>query len=100
MKIEILSVAMRDIQNGQFFYEQQQEGLGVYFLDSLFSDIDALLLYAGIHQKFFGYYRALSKRFPYAIYYRVNGEVVEVWRVLDCRQRPAHVSSALQSRTK
>ena len=95
MKIEILSVAMQDIQNGQRFYEQQQEGLGVYFLDSLFSDIDALLLFAGIHQKFFGYYRALSKRFPYAIYYRLNGDVVQVWRVLDCRQRPSRISSAL-----
>ena len=64
MNIEILSVAMSDIQMGQQFYEQQQGGLGIYFLDAMFSDIDALLLYAGIHQKFFGYYRALSKRFP------------------------------------
>lgn len=47
----------------------------------MFSDIDALLLYAGIHQKFFGYYRALSKQFPYAIYYRLNGDIVQVWRV-------------------
>ena len=100
MKIEILSVAMQDIQIGKRFYEQQQEGLGVYFLDSLFSDIDALLLYAGIHQKFFGYYRSLSKRFPYAIYYRLNGEVVQVWRVLDCRQRPSRISSALQRQPK
>jgi len=51
MKIEILSIALVDIQSGQHFYEQQQEGLGAYFLDSLFSDIDALLLYAGIHQQ-------------------------------------------------
>lgn len=36
MKIEILSIALVDIQSGQHFYEQQQEGLGVYFLDSLF----------------------------------------------------------------
>ncbi len=72
MRIEILSVAMSDIQSGQNFYEAQQEGLGAYFLDSLFSDIDSLLLYAGIHQQFFGYHRALSKRFPYAIYYQVN----------------------------
>lgn len=52
MKIEILSIALVDIQSGQHFYEQQQEGLGAYFLDSLFSDIDALLLHAGIHQQF------------------------------------------------
>jgi hypothetical protein len=39
MKIEILDIAMRDIQSGQRFYELQQEGLGDYFLDSIFSDI-------------------------------------------------------------
>jgi plasmid stabilization system protein ParE len=96
VKIEILSIAMSDIQSSQHFYEQQQEGLGVYFLDSLFSDIDALLLYAGIHQQLFGYYRALSKRFPYAIYYRVNGQTIQVWRVLDCRQKPSRTVKALK----
>ena len=97
MKIEILSIALVDIQSGQHFYEQQQEGLGAYFLDSLFSDIDALLLYAGIHQQFFGYYRALSKRFPYAIYYRVNEQTIQVWRVLDCRQKPSRIVDALRT---
>ena len=97
MKIEILSIALVDIQSGQHFYEQQQEGLGAYFLDSLFSDIDALLLYAGIRQQFFGYYRALSKRFPYAIYYRVNEQTIQVWRVLDCRQKPSRIVDALRT---
>lgn len=97
MNIEILSIAMSDIQFGQQFYEEQQEGLGAYFLDSLFSDIDALLLYAGIHPQFFGYYRALSKRFPFAIYYRVSGQTIQVWRVLDCRQKPSRVVNALRT---
>lgn len=96
MKIEILSVAMSDIQSGQSFYERQQEWLGDYFLDSLFSDIDSLLLYAGMHQRLFGYYRALSKRFPYAIYYQVNGQTIQVWRVLDCRQKPSRMLKALR----
>lgn len=99
MKIEVLSVAIQDIDAGQQFYEQQQEGLGIYFQDALFSDIDALLLYAGIHQQFFGYYRALSKRFPYAIYYRLNAETIQVWRVLDYRQNPARITKALRSKS-
>ena len=99
MKIEVLSVAIQDIDAGQQFYEQQQEGLGIYFQDALFSDIDALLLYAGIHQQFFGYYRALSKRFPYAIYYRLNAETIQVWRVLDYRQNPARITNALSSKS-
>ena len=68
MKIEILSSAMSDLMEGRRFYEKQGEGLGEYFFDSLFSDIDSLTLYAGIHPEFYGYYRMLSKRFPYAVY--------------------------------
>ena len=96
MKIRILSLAIQDIESGQRFYEQQQEGLGVYFLDALFSDIDSLLLYGGVHQQFFGYFRALSKRFPYAIYYLLNDDTIEVWRVLDCRQSPSRIEHVLE----
>ena len=47
MKIEILSSAMTDLVEGRQFYDKQSEGLGEYFFDSLFSDIDSLTLYAG-----------------------------------------------------
>jgi plasmid stabilization system protein ParE len=96
LKIRLLSIAVDDIESGRHFYERQQAGLGDYFLDSLFSDIDSLLLYAGIHQKVFGYYRTLSRRFPYAIYYRVEREEIQVWRVLDCRQNPASIAKRLK----
>jgi len=35
-----------------------------------------------------GYYRLLSKRFPFAIYYKIMSEIVYVYAVLDCRQNP------------
>ena len=72
MRIKILSSAVEDLHLGRVFYEDQGEGLGEYFFDSLFSDIDSLVLYAGIHPKVFGYHRLLSKRFPYAVYCVVN----------------------------
>ena len=68
MKLLILDSALEDLNNGRIFYESQGERIGEYFLSSLFSDIDSLVLYAGIHLQVFGYYRLLSKRFPYAIY--------------------------------
>lgn len=97
MKIHILSLAVRDLETGSDFYERQQAGLGIYFLDTLFSDIEALLLHAGLHARYSGYFRALSKRFPYAIYYKINGDDIEIWRVLDCRQNPARTKSALNA---
>jgi plasmid stabilization system protein ParE len=102
MKIKILSSALDDLSEGRLFYERQGEGLGEYFLDSLFSDIDSLTLYGGIHPKFFGYHRMLSKRFPYAVYYKLKEKsVVVVWRVLDLRRDPKKIRQTLETgRTK
>lgn len=65
MKISVSRAAQEDLLVGFRFYEQQTEGVGGYFLDALFSDIDSLVLYAGIHPQLHGYYRMLSKRFPF-----------------------------------
>jgi plasmid stabilization system protein ParE len=88
MKIRILSSAIEDLYVGRLFYEKQAEGLGEYFFDSLFSDIDSLVLYAGIHPKVFNFYRLLSKRFPYAVYYKIEDDLVVIWRILDLRRHP------------
>ena len=97
MRIKILSSAMNDLYEARLFYEKQGEGLGDYFFDSIFSDIDSLVLYGGIHGKVYGYHRLLSKRFPYAVYYTVeDSEVVVVQRVLDLRQNPKKIRRALE----
>jgi len=88
-KIEILDEAEADLIEGYHFYEAQADGLGSYFLDSLFSDIDSLLIHAGLHAVVFGCRRCLSKRFPFAVYYSVDGELIRVHAVLDCRRNPS-----------
>ena len=96
IKIRLLDEAYLDLQAGQLFYEKQAPGLGGYFLDTLISDIDSLAVYAGIHPICFGkYYRMLSKRFPFAVYYRIRAEEVLVYAVLDCRKKPAWVRQRL-----
>jgi plasmid stabilization system protein ParE len=96
VKIQILPSAIKDLERGRDFYNQQGETLGQYFIDSLFSDIDSLVIYGGIHSKHWDYHRLLSKRFPYAIYYRLREETIEIWRVLDCRQHPRKIRRALK----
>ena len=91
-RIRLLDLASQDLMDGFNFYEQQESGLGGYFLDSLFSDIDSLLIHAGINPLYFqSYYRMLSKRFPFAVYYRIDGNDVLVYAILDCRKNPAWV---------
>lgn len=72
MKLRILDSALEDLDRGRRFYERQGEALGAYFLDSLFAEIDSLVLYAGIHRKVFGFHRRIARRFPYGVYYRLE----------------------------
>ncbi len=96
MKIQILDEAKADLIEGFLFYEKKSAGLGRYFLDSLYSDIDSLLLYAGIHRKIYkSHYRLLSKRFPYAVFYRINETSIMVDAVLDCRKNPKSIENRL-----
>ena len=95
MKVQILDEAQQDLVDGFRFYESPSEGLGDYFLDSLFADIDSLQIYAGIHPSHFGYQRLLAKRFPWAVYYRVEGNVARVHAVLDCRRDPEWIRDRL-----
>jgi hypothetical protein len=90
VKIRVLDSAAQDLLDGARFYELQERALGEYFLDSLYADIDSLILYAGIHATFFRHYqRMLAKRFPFAVYYKVDGDTVLIYAVLDCRRNPA-----------
>ncbi len=96
-KIKILDSAIEDLEKGRDFYDRQNIGLGDYFLDSLFSDIDSLVVYAGIHVKYLGYYRMIAKRFPYCIYYLILDKEIRVYRVLDCRMDPKKIERALRN---
>lgn len=82
MRIEILDDAKEDLVDGFRFYNEQLPGLGSYFLDSLFADIDSLLLYAGTHRTIYGSFRSMASRFPFAIYYRLENDVIRVRAVI------------------
>lgn len=96
MKLKLLSSAMGDLEDGFRFYERQAPGLGVRLFESLFADIDSLLIHAGVHPVHFGYHRMLSRRFPYAIFYSVEDDVVLVRRVFDTRRDPNHIRKELE----
>ncbi len=96
MRIKVLPSASQDLVDGYWFYEKQSSGLGSYFKDTLFSDIDSLSIYGGIHPVHYGkYYRLLSKRFPFAVYYTIQHDIVSVFAVLDCRRNPAWIRNKL-----
>ena len=65
MRVEISTDAHEDLSNGHAFYERQSSGLGGYFADTLYSEIESLQIHAGIHPIRNGFYRMLATRFPY-----------------------------------
>ena len=93
--IQIKQAARDDLQKGYLFYEQQKPGLGEYFLESLSAEIDSLVIYAGVHPIVCSYYFMLAHRFPYAIYYRLDADVICVHAVLDCRRDPQKIIQRL-----
>lgn len=98
MQVRITRSAEQDPVKGYEFYESSQEGIGSYFLDSLYAEIDALALYGGIHPRHGSrLHRALAKRFPFAIYYNCHNEEIIVVAILDCRQNPASIMKRIKS---
>ena len=98
MTVVVLDDAAVDLEEGRRFYEAREPGIGEYFIESLLSDLDSLVLYAGIHHVHFGFYRMLSKRFPFGIYYEVEGDMAQVYAVLDMRRSPLWIRSELKKR--
>ena len=98
MPVVVLQSAKNDLRDGYLFYERQRGSyLGNYFLATLQGDLSSLALYAGIHNKRFGFYRALSRRFPYSIYYDIEDGEARVYGVLDNRRDPKWIYSHLQT---
>lgn len=90
MIVKVMATAEEDLWSGFSFYDQQEPGLGDYFLRALRSDITGLRLTAGIHSKKGKLWRVKSKKFPRLIYY-VLKKIAYVLMVIDARQDPSKI---------
>jgi plasmid stabilization system protein ParE len=97
-KIIILEEAAKDLEAAFDFYEKQEQGAGKYFTKNLLSDIDKLSTTSGIHNLEFGFFKKLSQKFPFAIYYKVTIDAVVIYAVLDLRKNPLWTRDELRER--
>jgi hypothetical protein len=95
MRVELRTEARIDLVDGAEFYENVSPGLGEHFLKCVRDDLASLASTAGIHESYRGFHRSLVRRFPFAIYYLVTSEVVDVVGVLDCRVEPKSTDERL-----
>jgi len=96
-EVFLSSEANDDFKAGRDFYDRNSKKAGDYFVASLLSDLEALSFYAGIHPVFFGLYRMLASRFPFAVYYEIHEAQIWVVAILDMRKKPAGIIEKLKS---
>jgi plasmid stabilization system protein ParE len=69
-----------------YWYEAEEPGLGIEFLDELRAAYDRIAEGPFKYQELrSGVRRALTRRFPYSIYFSVEGDVIVVLAVLHVR---------------
>lgn len=98
VRVEILESAMDDLRAGRRFYSSQGgRELEIRFFETLAAVIGGLSCRGGLHARRFGFHRALAPKFPYSVYYDVEGDVVRVYAVVDNRRNPAWAESRVES---
>jgi hypothetical protein len=97
--VVVLEDAAADIELGRRFYELCEKGIGDYFVDSIFSDLERLGDIAGIHPFHLGFRQMLCQRFPFAIYDEVEDVTAYVYGVLDLRRDPLLIRGQLENRS-
>ena len=85
-----------DIVRMQYFYDSLEQGLGSEFRDYIMGEVDKLVDNAGVDEKRFGYFFRPESRFHQAIYYKMSGTAVTVWRILDMRFDSRRIFAALR----
>ena len=82
-------VADRDIEAAIVWYERERPGLGLEFAAELRSAYDRVINSPFGYQVLgLGVRRALVRRFPYVVYFVIEGNVVEVIAVLHTSRDP------------
>ncbi len=88
-RLEFRPEAFADITEAFSYYETQRSGLGADFEAELHQTVQLLaeMARAGpvVYRRL---RRVLMQRFPFAIYYRVSGEIVEVRAVIHSSRDP------------
>lgn len=94
----ILEEATQDIEQARDSYNEQEQGVGDYFSDSITTDILKLQRLSGIHAQHFEFFRMLGSTFRFGIYYRERDNDTQVIAILYLRRNPKWIRRQLHLR--
>ena len=82
-RVTVRAAADADLREARAWYDRQRAGLGD---ELLLAVAEAMLRLEEVPEQtpeyYKGFRRVLTKRFPYKIFYRIEGEAVIVFRIL------------------
>ena len=89
MRIEMLALARRELARAAIRYDRDKPGLGNRFLDEIGIGLRDIREFPEAHPPVDAIYRRkLINTFPYAIIYRVEGDVIWIIAVSHTSRRP------------
>ena len=99
MKLEFFPAAERELMEAADFYESKLRGLGIEFVEELERVAAVLMELPSLGERLDRIHRRVPlQRFPYAIIFRVDGEIVHVVAVAHRRRRPRYWTPRVQDR--
>ena len=96
-QVVVRPTAAVDVEDAFSWYERQRDGLGHEFLDALRTTMDLVLLqpeaFPVLHRNT---RRALvRRRFPYALFFRIDGELIVLVACMHAKRHPRRWRSRL-----
>ncbi len=97
MKVRYSEEAASELEAAAHWYEESRPGLGSEFVLSIEAALASILrtpqLYAQAHRS--DVRRALIKRFPYGLFFRVKDDWIEIVSVFHLRRNPKALKQRL-----
>ena len=100
MIVQLINEAEKDIRNGLDLYSEIDPDHAPEFPLAIARDLLKLEKLLFPHPKKFGLHCAFSKKYPFNIYYRFDGQTIRVIGILDQRSSPKKHARLLKRRTK
>ena len=97
--LRFLPAVEDDIITGYTWYEDKASGLGEDFIRMIYAGINNISRTPLFHPQVYGEYRrCLTRRFPYAIYYKIDEKKVIILGLFHCARDPQKINHHLSNR--
>ena len=84
-----MTLSKDDVELAFAWYEKQRRGLGFEFLDCVEVSVNNILSFPEMYEKIYSdFRRCVVRRFPFSVFYTIEGDEIVIHAVFDNRQDP------------